>query len=584
MVEELESRLVPSTWSTFGEGSVSGNTVTVGVAGRSENGQQPIAFHGASAQLCAAREYVITFEYNLFTWDSYNADTGNGTGYWDSFSVSITSVPYPQLAILTDPLQFPNGFVQGGTRWGDGVLERYSGTKTIRAAFNVMSPKYLNLVLDTTTQPTADDLYPSWGTFTIRSVAAVCGVQEVTFAGDHQFDVTSDDSMTTYSGPHWLDNNLNSRADDPGDHKYPTVFAAGSTMKVSAKLALSDVVPLTGNSWMVRGDGPGNLDIPATSATVSGRFLTITNVAAANPFSNAIDVHDSFTISWEVSPDGGQTWVKGPRTTNQVYVTLKDPIIDGNTPHIWHTVVDVGSRSARGQTDENTALDRVWAKFATLNVQRVENPVTLTYYNSYLTVCTRTAELLQSGDGQCGSWTSFFLDTLKVLGLTMPKTYLVVVPKAATNANGFLVKNWNFAGAGQSGDADFPYLNLPAANLIGNNTYNWRFAEVTDATGIAGQGNNNPASLFNNHQIALVNGTYYDASYGVTYTSLDDMDNRSIAGYFTFRSNYPVRESLVNLDLNQDGTINNTIVPTDVMLVKQNPAGGDLMIDVALPY
>src|SRR5262245_60212574 len=73
----------PAGWITYGEGSVSGNTVTVGVAGRPELGTQPIAFHGASAELCAAREYLVTFDYDLFTWDSYNADTGPGTGYWD---------------------------------------------------------------------------------------------------------------------------------------------------------------------------------------------------------------------------------------------------------------------------------------------------------------------------------------------------------------------------------------------------------------------------------------------------------------------------------------------------------------------
>ncbi len=164
--EQLEVRAVPSlTWTTLGEGSVAGNVVTMGVANRGEFDQQPIDFHGAYAQLPAARHYEIAFDYNLSTWDSYNADEQDGGGYWDSFSVSITSTPYPQLNVLTDPLQFP--FVWGGNSWTDGILEQTSGMKVITADFNVATPRYLNVVLDTKTLPTADNNYPSWGTITI---------------------------------------------------------------------------------------------------------------------------------------------------------------------------------------------------------------------------------------------------------------------------------------------------------------------------------------------------------------------------------------------------------------------------------
>jgi hypothetical protein len=165
-LERLEDRVVPSyTWTNVGESSVAGNTVSMGVANRGEGETQPTSFHGAWAALPATRRYDVIFHRDLSTWDSYNAGPGGGTGYWDSFSVSVTSVPYPQLNVLQDPLQFP--FVYGGNSWTDGVLEHSTGYSSFSAAFNVAGPKYLNVVLDTQTNPTADEAYPSWGTIKV---------------------------------------------------------------------------------------------------------------------------------------------------------------------------------------------------------------------------------------------------------------------------------------------------------------------------------------------------------------------------------------------------------------------------------
>ncbi|HXG13257.1 MAG TPA: protein-arginine deiminase family protein [Gemmataceae bacterium] len=143
-----------------------GTTISLGVAGRSESDTQPQAYHGATLGLSPAAQYQVTFTFDLASWDSYNEDTGTGTGYWDSFSISLTDQPYPHLA-LTDPVSFP--FVWGGGVWGDGVLDTSTGTLTLTLPGNLNGNNYLNVVLDTATPPTQDDLYPSWGTVTITS-------------------------------------------------------------------------------------------------------------------------------------------------------------------------------------------------------------------------------------------------------------------------------------------------------------------------------------------------------------------------------------------------------------------------------
>ncbi|WP_337176875.1 CARDB domain-containing protein [Paludisphaera sp.] len=163
--DPLEQRVVPSlAWVAYGDASVSGDTITMGTPGDASDIQQS-GFHGASAKLSPGRDYQITFDYDLSTWDAYNNDSDGG-GFWDSFSVSVTGVPYPQLSILNDPLQFP--FVWGGDSYTDGALEQTNGTRTITVRFNVKREYYLNVVLDTTTSPTADSAYPSWGSVTVR--------------------------------------------------------------------------------------------------------------------------------------------------------------------------------------------------------------------------------------------------------------------------------------------------------------------------------------------------------------------------------------------------------------------------------
>jgi len=166
--------VMPTGWFTHGEASVSNNTVTMGVAGRLETDSQAAGVPGASILVPPQSQYTISFNYNLSSWDSYNQNQGDGhTGYFDSFSVSVTSKPYWELS-LTDPLsgsQFP--FVWGGTSYNTQVLWSTSGSRTVTIPeANPNGPNYLNVVLDTITPPDTDGAYPSWGTITVTQPPA----------------------------------------------------------------------------------------------------------------------------------------------------------------------------------------------------------------------------------------------------------------------------------------------------------------------------------------------------------------------------------------------------------------------------
>jgi hypothetical protein len=162
--------------------------------------RQPLCVHGASAVLPPLTweyAYQVTFAYNLFSWASYNAlVAGTSTGYFDSFSVSVSTQPYASLNRV-DPITTGEdggkltglGFIWGGTNYGDGLLEcnPSSGvggvgcTEVPTAQLTVNIPgntggtntSYLNVVLDSISNPDADRQHPSYGTIKVLSVVQV---------------------------------------------------------------------------------------------------------------------------------------------------------------------------------------------------------------------------------------------------------------------------------------------------------------------------------------------------------------------------------------------------------------------------
>jgi len=171
-------------WETNGpEVSVSDNTIVMGPAvAPLEADTQPIAISGATIEIPPCAQVYVEFDYSLNTWDSYNPSVGAGTGYWDSFTISVSQDKYWNLT-LTDPADtdadLAVGFIWGGILYGDGVLDTTSGTGSATMAASTTSTNYLNVVLDTATLPQADANYPSWGEITITKLELL-GVPEVT--------------------------------------------------------------------------------------------------------------------------------------------------------------------------------------------------------------------------------------------------------------------------------------------------------------------------------------------------------------------------------------------------------------------
>ncbi|HJR08477.1 MAG TPA: hypothetical protein VJ842_14545 [Pyrinomonadaceae bacterium] len=407
-------------------------------------------------------------------------------------------------------------------------------------------------------------------------------LKEVSFSGTNYHEIYADNGAGPYSAPHWRDGSsqLDNDADDSTDRKRPVAFTRNTKMRATVKWIVRPAGILGGLTVKAKGDGPSNIDIPETVVSFNQEEMGITDVEASAPFANEVDFFDPMEIKWDVTYDA-ETML--PRySKNPVYVTLANPANSTNAR--YHTVIRLSSQNADGQTTVEQATAAIWGEFTDRNVKRVAlaDPDVgnvaekqLTYYASYQTVNLHTATLLANGDGQCSSWAKLFIDMLKSQGIENQNEYRLIQP-LNTNAAGFLVKNWTYIGSGLSNyPATFPYLNLPAADVIGTTSYNWRFAEVVDAAGVAGQGTVNPASLFSNHQIVYIGGQYYDPSYGLTYASLSDFKTTALDGFYIAILN-SVDEPTVNLDLNEDGDMTDTGVQTNVVVIRRNLDGINL--------
>jgi hypothetical protein len=233
----------------------------------------------------------------------------------------------------------------------------------------------------------------------------------------------------------------------------------------------------------------------------------------------------------------------------------------------------------------------------------------LKYYNPMGTDLVGTTALLSAGNGQCSSWASLFLDVLHAQAVhtnysnagnpTYDGDYTTVIANSSY-AQGFLVKDWNFPAAGitgMSGNSLFPYLNIaqyqppplaqlnPASPIVGN-SYVWDYAQVVDQNGVAGQGSPTPDSIFENHQIIRVvtthdghtTASFYDPSYGKTYDTLADMEQKDIAGYYIVE-NKAFNEQTLGADLDGDGNVSNKNVMRLAMEIRPNDNGSHLDTD-----
>jgi hypothetical protein len=220
-------------------------------------------------------------------------------------------------------------------------------------------------------------------------------------------------------------------------------------------------------------------------------------------------------------------------------VTLNDPI----TTNLYHTVVHLACSKA-GATDANTAVANTWSLFSSggtgpANVKNWDGSRTLYYYQPGIgfSGCTATdvGDLLSAGNGQCTSWARLMKAALGANGINS-----LIEQVIANNQLPFLVKNWTFTNA-PSFQLPFAWkLTLPNSFDMVPEPAGGVYGDLTSLNTLAGQNSQPPAEkFFSQHFIVKYTDpgagliSFYDPSYGVTYTGQDNFEDNAVDAYAT---------------------------------------------------
>ncbi len=326
--------------------------------------------------------------------------------------------------------------------------------------------------------------------------------------------LTSDDTIVTYDAPHWQDDNDDGDADDPGERRYPIAYVQNTPPSIAGtiKVKPSGLTAVSGFSAKIKVTGPGNIKIDGTAATIGTDEIMLPATPSSGNFAQEIDYLNPMTLSWKVEVNDKGHWCEAGETSTKTYVTFGTPA----TSMRQETLFDIGCRNADGQSVEDLARDAMFGEFTDQTVTRLDG-VQMTYWKNDQMGCTDTPDLLKrpDGNGNCQSWGGLFRDILRTHGIAADR--IKVWPK--NNDTLLIVKKWSFTNH-TSGPPNHPYR---------------EGVDVTNLSGIEGQGNPDPPGYFNGHWITKSGGFYYDPSYGtqpVTQANVDkNYEDGAFAGF-----------------------------------------------------
>lgn len=223
-----------------------------------------------------------------------------------------------------------------------------------------------------------------------------------------------------------------------------------------------------------------------------------------------------------------------------------------------------GTTGVVGENDD-TVLQRIWAKFQTKAISRASDGRVLTYYGFYdvnrngvwdegtdtdrnsPAKCpfSSAAELVSKTNGQCHSWAEFMYQVLCANGLKFingHQTLFVSVFFSSRMRANSAIKNWEKRGTG-------PWTVIGgSAGITGVDVIPTIPEHHTqDIAGVAAQGNSpNPPPRFDNHWIVNAAARYYDPSYGIgSFTNTNLYEQAALDGIIFDGKMYNLQEAQI---------------------------------------
>lgn len=344
--------------------------------------------------------------------------------------------------------------------------------------------------------------------------------------------IQKDDGTGSYSSPQWT---------SQSNEQNPVAYISGVAPSITANFTFqcSNGVPA---SIYIRANASDSIDFPAAKVSLtsgSGNVYTFVypETTGSHIFkAGVVRYFKPFIINWEISFNGNN-WAAIGSTKNTLYVTYKTPQAETSQFKWFHTVFDLSCRNAIDSTTEKSIISGIWNEF-TDQVILNYNGDSLFYYKKIDVTYQTLALLLKYRDAQCYTFAQLFLAAIKIQGIIRTNNYVYIAGKSKTVCGAavdrFLVKNWIFGNpTGTSSCAAFPYKMVYNLNDLKANhtTYTFISTDIKDQAGSPGSCTKNPASFFANHQIAFIDGVYYDASYGQAFKSLLELKEKEIEAW-----------------------------------------------------
>ena len=344
-------------------------------------------------------------------------------------------------------------------------------------------------------------------------------VVSVSFAGN-TLNIKKDDGSGSYTKPQWT---------ATATSKSPVAYVSGNAPSVSA--AFTFTCTNAPAFVHIRGEASDSITfasqkVTLTSTTANTYKLEYPETAGSHVFKQeVVRFFKPFVINWQVSFDNGMNWRDIGETKNTLYVTYKTPQAEAGEFGWFHTVYDLSCRNAQYKTNDKDIIAGIWTEFTDQVVLNYNND-SLFYYKNKSTPYVTLATLLKYKDAECYTFAQLFLAAIKIQGVVRTNNYVYIEAKG-TACNGrivdrFLVKNWQFVKTSS---------NAPCAEFA------YTTGGLTKLPGIPGSCTQTPASHFGNHQIAKIDGVYYDPSYGATFSDLTDAKTKSLSAWGLMNSN-----------------------------------------------
>lgn len=263
--------------------------------------------------------------------------------------------------------------------------------------------------------------------------------------------------------------------------------------------------------------------IVASTNVVTTRLIQAYVTPNRNIVRNGASGLTPLTIEWTVTNKDG-TVIGTSKSTHTIYVTWDEPTTTLRQETLFNLACETANgmpfaAAAPGSPVGKAVFLKIWDDFADARVLRMNGDALKFWEAASFSVNLDSAdELLRTGDGPCGRWSTFLNESPKVHGVA-PTTRSGIAPKPR-NVSGLTPTTMSLVIKTYTTTATAP---LPKSITL---------SQLSRSAHKPAQGNLTPsADIFVNHAVVRISGepAIYDPSYAFPAAGLDSWEANALS-------------------------------------------------------